>query len=88
MRYEEPGERLHSHNWSKEYKDNYERVFGKKKSWLDKKQEDPPISLKISYKNGDLQNKSFVSRKEAYAYVKKYDKDIISWMHLDDPSLD
>lgn len=36
-RYEDPTARLHSHNWSKEYKDNYEKIFGKKETWLDRK---------------------------------------------------
>ena len=37
-KYEDPTQRLHSHNWSKEYKDNYERIFGKKETWLDRKE--------------------------------------------------
>lgn len=86
MRYEDPGEKLHSHNWSQEYKDNYERVFGKKESWLERKQKEEMVGLKISYKNGDIQNKSFSSRKEAYAYIKEHDKEIVNWMHLDDNS--
>lgn len=39
-KYEDSTQRLHSHNWSKEYQDNYEKVFGKKKSWLDRKLEE------------------------------------------------
>lgn len=37
-RYEEPGQRLHSHNWSNEYKDNYEKIFGKKETWLERRE--------------------------------------------------
>lgn len=37
-RYEDSTQRLQSHNWSKEYKDNYDRIFGKKETWLDRKE--------------------------------------------------
>lgn len=54
-RYEDPTQRLHSHNWSEEYKDNYEKIFGKKESWLDRrdreKKEKEQENLK-TYKNG------------------------------------
>lgn len=37
-RYEDPTQRLHSHNWSKEYQENYEKIFGKKETWLDRRE--------------------------------------------------
>jgi hypothetical protein len=37
-RYEDSSQRLHSHNWSEEYKKNYDSIFGKKESWLDRKE--------------------------------------------------
>lgn len=37
-KYEDPTVRLQSHNWSKEYKDNYDKIFGKKETWLDRKE--------------------------------------------------
>lgn len=36
-RYEDPTQRLHSHNWSEEYKDNYDAIFGKKETWLERR---------------------------------------------------
>lgn len=37
-RYEDPSQRLHSHGWSKEYKENYEKIFGVKETWLDRRE--------------------------------------------------
>ena len=37
-KYEDPTQRLYSHNWSQEYKDNYEKIFGKKETWLERKE--------------------------------------------------
>lgn len=37
-KYEDPTQRLQSHNWSQEYKDNYDKIFGKKETWLDRKE--------------------------------------------------
>jgi hypothetical protein len=37
-KYEDSTQRLHSHNWSKEYQENYEKIFGKKESWLERKE--------------------------------------------------
>jgi len=36
--YEDPTVRLTSHTWSKEYKENYDKIFKKKESWLDRKE--------------------------------------------------
>ena len=36
-RYEDPTQRLYSHNWSEEYKENYEKIFGKKETWLERR---------------------------------------------------
>lgn len=30
-------EQLTSHNWSEEYKNNYDRIFGKKETWLERR---------------------------------------------------
>jgi len=37
-KYEDSTQRLNSHNWSKEYKENYEKIFGKKETWLEKRE--------------------------------------------------
>jgi hypothetical protein len=34
-KYEDPTQRLHSKYPSKEYKDNYDKIFGKKKYWYE-----------------------------------------------------
>lgn len=36
-KYEDPTQRLTSHNWSEEYKENYEKIFGKKETWLERR---------------------------------------------------
>ena len=36
-KYEQPGERLHSKVPSDEYKEAYDRIFGKKQYWYEKK---------------------------------------------------
>jgi hypothetical protein len=38
-KYEQPGERLHSKVPSDEYKEAYDRIFGKKSYWYEKKLE-------------------------------------------------
>ena len=50
-RYEDPTQRLTSHNWSDEYKENYEKVFGKKETWLERREREramlkdlPPVT--------------------------------------------
>ena len=42
-KYEQQGQRLYSQNWSEEYKENYEKIFGKKESWLDRKERESII---------------------------------------------
>lgn len=37
-KYEQPGVKITSKVPSKEYKDNYDNIFGKKESWLDRKE--------------------------------------------------
>ena len=37
-RYEDPTQRLQSHGWSEEYKENYEKIFGKKETWLERRE--------------------------------------------------
>lgn len=39
-KYEQPGERLHSKVPSDEYKEAYDRIFGKKQYWYEKKQQE------------------------------------------------
>lgn len=36
--YEDPTVRLHSHTWSEEYKKNYDAIFGKKETWLERRE--------------------------------------------------
>ena len=38
-KYEQPGERLHSKVPTDEYKEAYDRIFGKKQYWYEKKLE-------------------------------------------------
>lgn len=38
-KYEQPGERLHSKVPTEEYKENYDRIFGKKQYWYEKQLE-------------------------------------------------
>lgn len=38
-KYEQPGERLHSKVPTEEYKENYDRIFGKKRYWYEKQLE-------------------------------------------------
>lgn len=37
-KYERPGEKINSKPPSQEYKDNYDTIFGKKESWLDRRE--------------------------------------------------
>ena len=37
-KYEQQGQRLYSQNWSDEYKENYEKIFGKKETWLERRE--------------------------------------------------
>lgn len=37
-KYEQQGQRLYSQNWSEEYKENYEKIFGKKETWLERRE--------------------------------------------------
>ena len=37
-KYEDPTVRLTSPTWSKEYKENYDRIFGKKETWLERRE--------------------------------------------------
>lgn len=37
-KYEKPGERLVSKVPNKEYKDNYDSIFGRKESWLERRE--------------------------------------------------
>ena len=70
-RYEEPGQRLVSHNWSKEYQDNHEKIFNGE-----------TILVKISYLSGDVINKAFLTKEDFGLYLKQYDHDIVNWIVL------
>lgn len=37
-KYERPGEKINSKVPSEAYKDNYDKIFGKKETWLDRKE--------------------------------------------------
>lgn len=39
-KYERPGEKISILLTTKEYRDNYDRIFGKKESWLDRKEQE------------------------------------------------
>lgn len=71
--YEDPTQRLYSHNWSKEYKDNYDRIFGKKET----------IVVKLSYLNGDMFNKTFLSEKDLLEFVQKEGDQLVNWMKVE-----
>jgi len=47
-RYETPGERLVSKVPTKEFKDNYDAIFGKKETWLERREREalPPPKLR------------------------------------------
>jgi hypothetical protein len=54
-RYEDPTQRLHSHNWSEEYKENHGAIFG--------------VKYKLFYSNGDQATKTFKNKEEAGWYI-------------------
>jgi len=45
-KYEQPGVRLVSKVPTKAFKDNYEAIFGKKESWLDRKEREAEMQEK------------------------------------------
>lgn len=67
-KYEDPTQRLHSHNWSEEYKDNYEAVFG--------------VKYKIFYTNGEQESKKFPTREDALDYINLEGDHVISYIEL------
>lgn len=87
-RYEDPTQRLYSNNWSEEYKENYDRIFGEKETWLERREREAKrVALKISYLNGDVINKAFATQGDADLYLEQYKADIVNWMNLNDDSL-
>lgn len=50
-KYEKPGERLVSKVPNKAYKDNYDAIFGKKESWLDRRERKAEQQEKKDYDN-------------------------------------
>jgi hypothetical protein len=50
-KYEQPGGKINSKPPSKEYKDNYDAIFGKKESWLDRKEREAEMQEKIKHDN-------------------------------------
>ena len=50
-KYEQPGERLVSKVPTKEYKDNYDTIFGKKESWLDRKEREAEMKNEEKHAN-------------------------------------
>lgn len=84
-RYEDPTQRLHSHNWSEEYKTNYEKIFGKKETWLERREREATekkVVVKISYLNGEIENKTFHTQEEAVSYLET-DKTVVGWAFLE-----
>ena len=82
-RYEDPTQRLHSHNWSEGYKENYDRIFGHKETWLERREREAKrVVLKISYLSGDVINKVFATRADADLYLEQYKADIVNWGEL------
>ena len=55
-RYEDPTQRLHSHNWSKEYQENYEKIFGKKETWLERRAREQAEEMQEKKKHDDCTN--------------------------------
>lgn len=70
-KYEEPGQRLVSHGWSEEYRENHEKIF-----------KGETILVKISYLSGDVINKVFLTKDDFELYLKQYDYDIVNWIVL------
>lgn len=50
-KYEQPGERLVSKVPNKAYKDNYDSIFGKKESWLDRREREAEMQEKEKHDN-------------------------------------
>lgn len=50
-KYEDLGQRLHSHNWSEEFKENYEKIFGKKETWLERREREAEMKEKENHDN-------------------------------------
>jgi len=50
-RYEDPTKPLQSHNWSEEYKTNYEKIFGKKETWLERREREAEQQEKEKHDN-------------------------------------
>lgn len=38
-KYEHPGEKINSKAPTKEYKDNYDKIFGEKESWIERREQ-------------------------------------------------
>lgn len=82
-KYEDPTQRLHSHNWSEEYKANYEKIFGEKESWLDRRErEAKKVILKISYLSGDVIIKVFATQEDAFLYLEQYKNNIVNHVEI------
>ena len=67
-KYEDPTQRLTSHNWSEEYKDNYEAVFG--------------VKFKLFYSNGDQVTRRFDTKEDALDYIDKAGHRITNYIEL------
>jgi len=50
-RYETPGERLVSKVPTKEFKDNYDAIFGKKETWLERREREAEMQEKEKHDN-------------------------------------
>jgi len=50
-KYEQPGERLVSKVPTKEFKDNYDRIFGKKETWLERREREAEMQEKEKHDN-------------------------------------
>ena len=82
-KYEDPTQRLHSHNWSEEYKENYEKVFGKKETWLERRaREEQRVTMKLSYTNGDVFNKTFATRKDADWFIQNEGDHLVAFVEI------
>jgi hypothetical protein len=59
-KYEDPTVRLVASTWSEDYKKNYEAIFGKKETWLERRERErkellalPPVQLELPLEETD-----------------------------------
>ena len=67
-KYEDPTQRLHSHGWSEEYKENYDAIFG--------------VKYKFFYSDGEQETKKFSNDKEALWFIHNEGDHLMNYIKL------